>query len=152
VNDKYFDPTFGAKDWQDIGDEYRQKLATIQDDETFWLQVLNPMLFELGVSHLFALPAEMAGEIDTLTFATGSLGMDVRLLDGVIVITRVAAESPAAKAGLRPGLVITAVDGKTPSEYAAEGLDLPPITSAGGGPGLPTVCYPSYMASQARRS
>jgi hypothetical protein len=126
VNDRYFDPTFGAKDWQAIGDEYRQKLATIQDDETFWLQVLNPMLFELGVSHLFALPAEMAGEIDTLTLATGSLGMDVRLLDGVIVITRVAAESPAAKAGLRPGLVITAVDGKTPSEYAAESLDLPP--------------------------
>ena len=67
VNDKYFDPTFGGKDWQAIGDEYRQKLTTIQDDETFWLQVLNPMLFELGVSHLFALPAEMAGEIDTLS-------------------------------------------------------------------------------------
>ena len=126
VNDKYFDPTFGGKDWQAIGDEYRQKHATIQDDETFWLQVLNPMLFELGVSHLFALPAEMAGEIDTLTFATGSLGMDVRLLDGVMVITRVVDRSPAAKAGLRPGFVVTAVDDKTPSEYAAEGIDPPP--------------------------
>lgn len=126
VNDKYYDPTFGGKDWQAIGDEYRQKLATVQDDEAFWLEVLNPMLFELGVSHLFALPEEMAGEIDSLTFATGSLGMDVRLLDGVAVITRVVADSPAAKAGLRPGLVVTAVDGKTPSEYASEGLDPPP--------------------------
>ncbi|MGD9048596.1 MAG: hypothetical protein PVF77_11125 [Anaerolineae bacterium] len=91
VNDNFFDPAFGGKDWQAIGDEYRQKLAAVEDDETFWLEVLNPMLFELGVSHLFALPAEMAGEMDTLTFATGSLGMDVRLLDGVTVITRVVA-------------------------------------------------------------
>ena len=126
VNDKYFDPTFGGKDWQAIGDEYRQKLATVQDGETFFLQVLNPMLFELGVSHLAALPAELVREMEPLTFATGSLGMDVRLLDGVTVISRVVAGSPAAKAGLRPGFVITAVDGKTPSEYAAAGLQSPP--------------------------
>jgi len=126
VNDKFFDPTFRGKDWQAIGDEYRQKLATVQDDEDFWFQVLNPMLFELGVSHLLALPAEMAGEIDVLTFATGSLGIDVRLLDGETVITRVSAGSPAAEAGLRPGFVVTAVDGQTPGEMAAQGLHPPP--------------------------
>jgi len=32
VNDQYFDPTFGGKDWQAIGDEYRQKLTTCRDD------------------------------------------------------------------------------------------------------------------------
>ena len=86
VNDNYFDPTFGGKDWQAIGDEYHQKLTTVQDDHTFWLQVLNPMLFELGVSHIAALPAELATEIEPEIFATGSLGMDVRLLDGKPVI------------------------------------------------------------------
>jgi carboxyl-terminal processing protease len=126
VNDKFFDPTFGGKDWEAIGDEYRQELATVQDDESFWLRVLNPMLFELEVSHLLALPAEYAGELDTLTFATASVGMDVRLLESVIVITRIVEGSPAAKAGLRPGFVVRAVDGKAPSEYAAEGLHPPP--------------------------
>jgi Tricorn protease C1 domain len=82
VNDEYFDPTFGGKDWQAIGDEYRQKLATVQDDGTFWFRVLNPMLFELGVSHLAALPPELANQLEKMTFATGSLGMDVRLLSG----------------------------------------------------------------------
>jgi len=82
INDGYFDPAFGGKDWQAIGDEYRQRLATLQDDDTFWRQVLNPMLWELGVSHLAALPPELATLIDRMTFATGSLGMDVRLLDG----------------------------------------------------------------------
>ena len=33
VNDNYFDPTFGGKDWQAIGDQYRQKLATVQDGD-----------------------------------------------------------------------------------------------------------------------
>ena len=126
VNDKFFDPTFGGKDWQAIGDEYRQKLATVQDGETFLLQVLNPMLFELGVSHMAALPAEMANQMDPMTFATGSLGIDVRLLDGETTVTRVDAGSPAAEAGLAPGFVITAVDGKTPSEIAAGGLHPPP--------------------------
>jgi carboxyl-terminal processing protease len=126
VNEKYFDPTFGGKDWQAIGDEYRQKLATVQDAKTFWLQVLNPMLFELGVSHLAALPPEMASELDHMTFATGSLGMDVRLLDEKAVVTQVVEGSPADKAGLRPGFAITSVDGRTPSDIAAESLHTPP--------------------------
>jgi len=126
VNDKYFDPTFGGKDWRAIGDQSRQKLATVQDDDTFWLQVLNPMLFELGVSHLVALPSEFASELDPMTFATGKLGLDVRLLDGAAVITEVAPGFPADKAGLRPGFVITSVDGWTLNDIAAESLQTPP--------------------------
>jgi carboxyl-terminal processing protease len=117
VNDKYFDPSFGGKDWQAIGDEYRLQLTTVHDDGTFWFQVVNPMLFELGVSHIGALPAELSGELDSLTFATGSLGMDVRMMDGLAVITQVTRGSPAEKAGLRPGFVVSSVDGRTPRDF-----------------------------------
>jgi carboxyl-terminal processing protease len=126
VNDQYFDPTFGGKDWRAIGDEYRQKLATVQDDDRFWRQVLNPMLWELGVSHLVALPPELATLIDRMTFATGSLGMDVRLLDGMAVVTQIVEGSPADQAGLRLGFVITSVDGWTLEDLAAEGPPSPP--------------------------
>jgi len=126
VNDGYFDPTFGGRDWQAIGDAYRQMLATVQDDGTFWFRVLNPMLFELGVSHLAALPPELANQVDTMTFATGSLGMDVRLLDEMAVVTQVVEGSPADKAGLQPGFVITSVDGWTLSDIAAYSLHTPP--------------------------
>ena len=126
VNDEYFDPTFGGKDWRAIGDAYRQKLATVQDDMTFWFGVLNPMLFELGVSHMVALPQELSNQVDPMTFATGSLGMDVRLLDSKIVVTRVVAGSPAEKAGLRLGFAITAVDGWTPEDLSALGMQTPP--------------------------
>jgi len=126
VNDNYFDPTFGGKDWQAIGDEYRQKLAEVEDDHTFWREVVNPMLFELGVSHLVALPAGLAEQMDVMTFAGGSPGMDLRLLDGQAVITRVDQGSPAEEAGLRPGLVVTSVGGRTLGDLVAESLKLPP--------------------------
>jgi carboxyl-terminal processing protease len=126
VYDGYFDPTFGGKDWRAIGDEYRQKLATVQDDDTFWRRVLNPMLWELGVSHLAALPPELATLVDRMTFASGSLGMDVRLLDGSAMVTQVVEGSPADEAGLRLGDVVTSVDGWTLEDIAAEGPPSPP--------------------------
>ena len=126
INDEYYDPTFGGKDWQAIGDVYRQRLEKIEDDTAFWLGLLNPMLFELGVSHLVALPPGMANELDRMTFATGSLGMDVRLLDGLAVVTQVVEGSPADQAGLHPGYVITSVDGWTLEVLTATSLQTPP--------------------------
>jgi carboxyl-terminal processing protease len=126
MNDEYFDPTFGGLDWQAIGNEYRQKLATVQDDDTFWRDVLNPMLWELGVSHLAALPPELAKLIDPMTFATGSSGMDVRLLDGRAVVTQVIEGSPADEAGLKLGYVITSVDGWALEDFAAYSAPGPP--------------------------
>jgi len=126
MNDEYFDPTLGGLDWQAVGEEYRQRLASVQDDDTFWREVLNPMLWELGVSHLVALPPELATLIDRMTFATGSLGMDVRLLDGMAGVTQVVEGSPADKAGLRPGFLITSVDGWTLEDVAADSSPTPP--------------------------
>jgi len=126
INDEYYDTTFGGNDWQAIGDEYQQKLETVKDDGSFWIMLLNPMLFELGVSHLVALPPSMANELDRMTFATGSLGIDVRLLDGSAVVTQVVGDSPADKAGLRPGYVIASIDGWTLEDLVANSLQTPP--------------------------
>lgn len=126
VNDKYFDPSFGGKDWQAIGEEYRQQLETVEDDGTFWFLVVNPMLFELGVSHIGALPVELANELETISFTSGSLGMDVRLIDGMAVITQVIEGSPADQAGLQPGFVIHSVDDQMLSDFAAFELKVPP--------------------------
>ncbi|HSF83453.1 MAG TPA: S41 family peptidase [Anaerolineales bacterium] len=126
VNELFHDPDFGGKDWQAIGDEYRKKLPEVQDDHTFWFELMNPMLFELGVSHIGAFPAELSNQLSAESFARASLGMDVRQLDGVPVITRVLAGSPAEQAGLRPGYVITAVDGMTQEDFAAVNINMPP--------------------------
>jgi carboxyl-terminal processing protease len=126
VNDGFFDPTFGGQDWQAIGEEYRQRLASVTDDNTFWVDVLNPMLWELGASHTVALPPELATLIDPMTFAGGSLGADVRPIDGMAVVTDVVEGSPADEAGLRPGFVITSVGGWTLEDLSAGSRSSPP--------------------------
>lgn len=61
-----------------------------------------------------------------MTCSTGTLGMDVSLLDGQPVISEVAEGFPADTPGLRPGYVITAVDGWTLESIAAYSLQSPP--------------------------
>jgi len=126
IDDEYFDPTFGGRDWQAIGEEYRQRLASVTDDNTFWVDVLNPMLWELGASHMVALPPELATLIDPMTFASGSLGVDVRPIDGTAVVTDVVEGSPADEAGIRSGFVITSVGGWTLEDLSAWSRSSPP--------------------------
>jgi carboxyl-terminal processing protease len=125
VNELYFDPTFGGKDWKAIGDQYRLQMAVIQDDEKALL-LLNQMLFELGVSHIVALPISMANQMEPIGSAVGWAGLDLRMLDGQVVVIWVATGSDAEKAGVRPGDVITAVDGMSIEEISKEGLQTPP--------------------------
>ena len=126
INDEYFDPTFGGRDWQTIGEDYRQRLASVTDDNTFWVDVLNPMLWELGASHMVALPPELATLIDPMTFASGSLGVDVRPIDGAAVVTHVVESSPADEAGIRSGFVITSVGGWALQDFSAWSRRSPP--------------------------
>jgi carboxyl-terminal processing protease len=48
------------------------------------------------------------------------IGIDLRVVNRSLVITRVTPGSPAARAGLRPGFVIKSVNGKTAVEALAE--------------------------------
>jgi carboxyl-terminal processing protease len=61
--------------------------------------------------------------------APGAIGITVRLIDGLCVIASVEAGSPAAVAGLRPGYVITAIDGRAVSDLleTAAQFAIPPF-------------------------
>jgi carboxyl-terminal processing protease len=48
------------------------------------------------------------------------IGVDVRVINRLVVITRVTPGSPAARAGLRPGFVVKSVNGKTSAQALAE--------------------------------
>ena len=125
VNDHFYDPTFGGKDWQAIGDQYLSQLAAEQSDEAFF-RLLNGMLFELGVSHMVALPPEMLNQLDTISFASGVVGIDIRQVDGQYIITSVEPASEAEETGLRPGYIVTAMDGMDVETIAEEPLNTPP--------------------------
>jgi C-terminal processing protease CtpA/Prc len=110
LNDTYFDPTFGGLDWKDAHDRYLPRIAAARNDEEFY-GFVNEMLWELNVSHASLVPPGFLARREPLVCAEGSPGMDVRVLDGVAVVTSVTPGFPAQKAGLRPGYAIQAVDG-----------------------------------------
>jgi carboxyl-terminal processing protease len=129
MNERYFDPTFGGLDWDQVHDRYRPLVAAAQDDAAFY-RLINQMLFELNVSHLLVAPPGEADQIEPIVFDEGSAGVDARLLAGEAVVTRVEPGSPAAQAGLRPGFILQTIDGLTIDQLAAERLTfrVPPFT------------------------
>jgi len=127
VNDKYFDPTFGGLDWKEVHDRYQPQIAAVKDDQAFYF-LINKMLFELNVSHIGIIPPDEKEQLEPVLSAEGSIGIDLRLLDGDAVITTVLPGLPGEQAGLRPGLVIQRINGKTIEQWASEVWRIPPLT------------------------
>ena len=109
VNDTYYDSAFGGLNWKDAHDRYLPQISATEKDEEFY-RLVNKMLWELNVSHANLVPPGFLARREPLVCAEGSPGIDIRVLNGVAVITSIKPGSPAQKAGLRPGYVIQAID------------------------------------------
>jgi C-terminal peptidase prc len=130
VNETYFDKSFGGLNWKDAHDHYLPQITAAEKDEEFY-RLVNKMLWELNVSHANLVPPGFLAIREPLVCAEGSPGIDIRVLNGVAVITSVKPGSPAYKAGLCPGYVVHAID-KTPVEQIvqeAESIVRPPRNS-----------------------
>ncbi len=132
VNETYYDSTFGGFNWKDAHDRYLPQIFAAEKDEDFYRQV-NKMLWELKVSHANLVRPGFMARAEPLVCAEGSPGIDLRVLNGVAVITSVKPGSPAKEAGLCPGYVIQAVDG-IPIEQIIQEAELvmrPPYNNPG---------------------
>lgn len=103
VNEQHYDSTFGGRDWTAIHDEYYD-LVRHAEDEAGFITIANRMLSELGLSHYSVFRAEKHGP------STGTVGLETRLLAGKAVVTSIRKGYPAARAGLREGYIIQAID------------------------------------------
>jgi len=126
INDKYFDPNFGGVNWKEARARYRPLIAAAESDGAFY-ELINKMLFELNVSHIGVVPPDEKEQLEPIASAEGSLGVSVRLLDGVAVITSVMPGSPGEQMGLRPGFIVERIGGKTIAQLAEEVEPIPPL-------------------------
>ncbi|MFQ5633223.1 MAG: hypothetical protein ACE5I1_31030 [bacterium] len=105
VRDKHYDLQFNGVDWQAVHDELlpeMQSAKTVRQARS----VLEEMLSRLGLSHFGIIPAELYENIDTPVgreFSDGETGMDVRVIDGKVLVTAVIKNSQAELAGIRTG-------------------------------------------------
>jgi len=147
VNDLFYDPKFGGVNWAKVRERYEPLVAKAGSDRDFHM-LLQQMLNELHQSHFMVIPREAIPKIrmkkapedsagsngddleaeealDNINYKltdrllTG-IGIDVRVLNGSAVVTRVEPGSTAARAGLRPGFVIKKVGDRSLDSVIAE--------------------------------
>ena len=136
VGRRYYDPDMQGVDWQAARDRLRPKVAAAGSREEA-REHIQELLDLLGESHLAVLPAEGYDALQAVTDAgesttrpdedededededggtAGETGLRVRVtdLDGgpAVVIVDVTPDTPAAEAGITPGTVVVAVNGK----------------------------------------
>ena len=112
IRDKHWEKKPGGLDWEAIHAEFRPRIDRAQDTDEV-RALLREMLGRLHQTHFGIIPATVyqamgpadAGEGD------GSSGIDLRVLDGQAVVTRVDPGSPAERAGVKLGWVVASVKG-----------------------------------------
>jgi carboxyl-terminal processing protease len=112
VRDTHWDPKLGGVDWQAAHDELRPAVERAQS-MTEARKAMSDMLGRLHQSHFAIIPADVYQDVDDKSGGgEGRTGIDVRVVNGQALVTAVYENSPAAKAGVRPGWRILQVDDK----------------------------------------
>lgn len=113
IRDTHYDRALKGLDWNALGAELRPRVVraqTIAQVRT----TLTELLSRLGDSHYSIIPREALPSADpsgsSPEVSYGDLGMDLRLLDGAITVTRLDTGGAAFAAGVRSGWIVESVD------------------------------------------
>ncbi|MES1260483.1 MAG: S41 family peptidase [Acidobacteriota bacterium] len=113
VRDRHPDPKLNGLDWQAIHDATRPRIARARSlDEV--RSILVEMLAKLSASHYAIIPGELykpLGDPDTAAPDEASPGITPVVIGGKAVVGRVEPDSPASRAGIRPGMVLDSIGG-----------------------------------------
>ncbi len=123
IHETHFDTTFNGVDWLALRDELRPR-AEASRTRGELRAVLGDMVGRLNQSHFDLIPAEVADTLDPagsdVRGEVGDIGLDVRLIDEDVVVTRVDPDGAAAAAGVRPGYIVRSIQGVPVHEMVAE--------------------------------
>jgi carboxyl-terminal processing protease len=132
VRDKHYDPKLGGVDWNAVRAKY-EPLALAAPTEPAFYRTLNQMIGELGQSHMMITgpgaddDEEDRDEAAAATGAIGDPGLTVRVIEGRPTVTHVRRGSPAERAGIAPGFVVTQIGGRELKPVAESVRPLRPV-------------------------
>lgn len=117
VNEKYYDPNLNGLDWKEVRNRYKNRIENVRDDSEFY-QLLQTMVGELHDAHTRIRDPYKRYLFDRLEAVTP--GISLGEVEGQNVIVSVIPGSEAEKAGIKPGMVVRAIDKKPIEEKLAE--------------------------------
>lgn len=128
IRDSYYDPDFGGLDWDGVRTTMRPKVVAATDAEAA-RGVIRELLATLKQSH-FGLLSSVPSEDNPAPSGPSVVPIDVRVVDGEVVIATVRHGSDAARAGLRPGQVVLGIDDEGPADWVRPEAGLDPRLEA----------------------
>lgn len=108
IGETYFDAGMEGLDWEAVRAELRPQAAAATNPAQL-RDVIHRMMGRLDKSHFEIMPPGQTGAATQSGLAW--VGLDVRSLDGAMVVTHVAPGSPAEGAGVRTGWILDTIDG-----------------------------------------
>jgi len=140
IRNSYYDTTFGGRSWDGVRSELRPR-AEAAGTEARLRAVIQEMLDGIGDSHFALIPREAADALDPAALAggrqeggtPGDVGMEVRVVEGRVVVSLVEEEGPAREAGIRPGWELLALGSRSFHEalLALDDLETPLARTVG---------------------
>jgi carboxyl-terminal processing protease len=122
VRDHNPDPNLNGLDWQAIHDSFKPRIQRAKSPAEV-RALLREMIAKLGMSHYTIIPGDLYADIAEAPAAAApadaTTGIETVILDGKAVVKSVAPDSPAARAGIQPGMVIDGIDGIKPDSDGA---------------------------------
>jgi carboxyl-terminal processing protease len=109
VNRNHFDAKYHGVDWEAAAAEFGPRAAAARDEKELYA-ILNAMLTPLQDSHTHALTPAQAEERHTHQRAR--TGFNLLRIEGRWIVSEVVPESPADKAGVKPGWIVVARNGQ----------------------------------------
>ena len=118
INENYYDPGFNGVDWRAVRERYRPQAEEAANDFEFY-KLFEVMLAELRDAHtVFSRPKspQDQGKFNPV----GGVGISLGEAEGKIVVAEVEPDSDAARAGVKPGMSLRTVNGRTVEELFAD--------------------------------
>jgi carboxyl-terminal processing protease len=111
IHNTHFDTTFNGVDWRAVRTELRPRAAAARDNARL-RGVLQEMMDRLRQSHFYLVPGDVDRELAAdREGGEGDAGMELRLVGGRFLVTRVHPGGAAEAAGVRPGWVVERLGG-----------------------------------------
>jgi len=114
IRDRHWDPELGGLDWPAVHDELKPRVEQAEVMSAA-RAAMGDMIHRLEQSHFAIIPAEAYEDLNRPAGEggrDGATGLDVRVIDGQALVTKVEPGSPADEQGVRLGWRIVSIDGE----------------------------------------